>query len=73
LFLFTCAGKASLHDVPANHIRHDMDHLTERDFQSLKAALRDLQNDHSVKGYQVTIIMNHNTFVNGEVMKEGKG
>ncbi|KAK7090872.1 hypothetical protein V1264_010615 [Littorina saxatilis] len=42
----------ALHEVAPNRVRHDLTHLKERDFQSLKAALRDLQNDDGPDGYQ---------------------
>ena len=48
------AGETALHEVAPNHIRHDLTHLNERDIQSLKAALKDLQADTSNDGYQVS-------------------
>ncbi|XP_076457104.1 hemocyanin 2-like isoform X2 [Babylonia areolata] len=41
-----------LHEVAPNRVRHDLTHLTERDVQSLKSAIRELQNDNSTDGYQ---------------------
>ncbi|XP_076453372.1 hemocyanin 2-like [Babylonia areolata] len=41
-----------LHEVAPNRVRHDLAHLTERDAQNLKSAIRDLQKDDTKDGYQ---------------------
>nr|AGX25262.1 mega-hemocyanin [Melanoides tuberculata] len=40
------------YNQPANRIRHDLTHLSERDFMSLKSALNDLQADTGKMGWQ---------------------
>ena len=46
-----------LFEVTPNKIRHNLNHLNERDMMNLKAAMMDLQRDHGAGGYQVSDVL----------------
>nr|KAG5713118.1 hypothetical protein BaRGS_007645 [Batillaria attramentaria] len=46
------AEEQGKYDMPANHIRHSLSDLNERDILSLKSSLNDLQHDEGKLGWQ---------------------
>ena len=49
------AGDSEVQNVASNRVRRDLTHLSERDVQSLKSALRELQLTSGPGGYQVRL------------------